>query len=155
MNGSAWTEPASTNERFELLRSLYQISREQRKALAENRLDSFAALLQEREALIEEFGRLNAAPAAMEPEPLQPDNIIPFPGTVVPVGLTPVYSDDDFALQSLLHAILHVDAENEQMLQHELRELRESIGQVGRARLSIRSYRPTVSALLTAVDERA
>jgi len=135
-------------QRFELLRTVFRLSQEQRQALAEHRLDEFVALLEERDALIEEFRNLNIDTST-------PDNVIPFPGTVGPAGKAHVSSDDAIALEGLLRAILHVDAENERWLQREVSELREAIGQVGRAKVTVRSYRPIVSALATVIDESA
>ncbi len=134
--------------RFELLRTLLRLSQEQQDALAQNRLDQFVALLDEREALIGEFAMVDAG----QPEP---NNVIPFPGTVGPKGKADARSDDSLALESLLRAVIDTDAENERALREGLADLREAIGQIGRARVTARGYRPIVSALATAIDQQA
>lgn len=135
-------------QRFEVLRTVFRLSQEQQQALADRQIDEFAALLEERGVLIEEFRNLDVHTPT-------PDNVIPFPGTVGPAGTDRVSSDDELALEGLLRAILHIDAENERWLQHEMAELREAISHVGRAKVTVRSYRPIVSALDTVIDESA
>lgn len=133
-------------QRFDILRALFELSHEQRDALAADDIEQFIDILERREALIDEF-------QSLQPFSGDPDNVIPFPGTVRPS--TPVESDDSVALQGLLRAVLHIDEENEDALQRKLDEIRLALQETGRAKVTARSYRPVASAVATAVDRIA
>ena len=116
--------------RFEVLRSLFEVSQQQRQALQEEQVDQFLALLEEREALIAECSTFEALET--------PDNVIPFPGTSMAGTQDAQSSDDAIALESLYAAIQHIDAENEHTLQLGLEDLRRTIGDLNQARMTAR-----------------
>lgn len=144
---------ADITRRFEILRSLFEMSRGQRDALAADDLGHFNELLDRREALLGELAEVQP-PADVQLLTSEPSNVIPFPGTVRP-GSEPIESDDEIALQGLLRAVLHIDEENEQTLQRRLAEIRLALQETGRAKVTARSYRPVAAAMASAVDRSA
>jgi len=105
---------ATGTTRFSLLRALFDLAREQRRALEAVDLERFDALLGERETLLTELQTmtLDAAGEAL------PSNIIPFPGVI------PIEAEDALALDTLIRGILEHDRHNESLLG-------DILGQVG------------------------
>ncbi|HWO94573.1 MAG TPA: hypothetical protein VNL92_07400 [Dehalococcoidia bacterium] len=106
--------------RFEIARALFELSHDQRIALASNELERFNELLEERKVLLlelEQEGPLSSAPY----------NVIPFPGEVALGARRIAQTDDAIAVQSIIRAILHIDAENEARLAARLDDMRETL----------------------------
>lgn len=116
--------------KFEVLRSIYELARNQREALDRDDLARFDKLLEEREALIRRLGRLAADPAELPP------NVIPFPRADAGA-----IEDDALALDTVIQGILDHDRHNEQALAVRRSKLLESFPDLQAARRSARAYR--------------
>lgn len=117
--------------KFALLREIYDLTRAQRRALEEDALHRFEALLDDRQLLIDRLHALAAEDAAL------PDNLVLFPGAEA----NPV--DDDLALDTVIRGILDHDRQNTELLGQKMDDLRrELVGLAADAR-AVSSYRTT------------
>lgn len=104
--------------RFSLLRALFDLAREQRRALEVEALERFEAMLDEREALI---AQLQALTPDAEAGGALPANVIPFPGAIG------AQVEDALALDTLIRGILEHDRHNERLLASLLEQVRAEL----------------------------
>jgi hypothetical protein len=101
-----------TEMRFTLLRQLFDMAVEQRRALDEDDFASFQSVLEARGALI---ARLEAL-AADGPSAVLPGNVIPFPRAASQAEDL----DDRLAIDTLIRGVLEHDQHNESVLEERL-----------------------------------
>lgn len=135
MTGEPTMTTATGMTRFSLLRALFDLAREQRRALEAIDLDRFEALLDEREALL---GQLQAMTLDADGEAL-PANVIPFPGVV------PIEAEDALALDTLIRGILEHDRHNESLLGAVLGAVATELPALENARRSAAGYGTNLS----------
>jgi len=126
---------AAGTTRFALLRSLFDLAREQRHALEASDCERFQALLDDREALLTE---LQAMTLDADGEPL-PWNVIPFPGAV------PVEAEDTLALDTLIRGILEHDKHNEELLGAMLGQIATELPMLAEGRRGAAGYGTNLS----------
>ncbi len=119
--------------KFALLRELFDLSREQRAQLEDDRIDLVLALMEERERLVHQLEDLFVESGNV------PENVIAFP--------TPTTHDwsqqDELALDTLIRGILEYDQQNEAMLAERLDALRDELPRLDRGRRATNGYRVT------------
>ena len=121
--------------RFSLLRRIFDLARDQRRALEAAELERFETLLDEREALLTE---LQALTLDAEGEALPP-NVIPFPGAIA------IEAEDALALDTLIRGILEHDRHNESLLGALLGQIGSELPALEAARRSAAGYATNVS----------
>jgi len=119
----------STLQQHQLLMKLLGLSREQWRALADDNLDQFVDLMDEREGVMADLVAVEAAPPP-------PANVLPFP-TIVASGADP---DVRAAMGGLIRSILRQDDENEALLRRQMDDIKSEIGLLARRRTAGRGY---------------
>lgn len=119
----------NTLRQHQLLIKLLGYAREQGQSLAEENLDRFVEIMDEREALMADL-------VTIETTPPPPANILPFP-TIAGTGSDP---DVRAAMGGLIRSILRQDDENEQCLRLQMDGLKSELVQLGRGRRASRGY---------------
>jgi hypothetical protein len=117
--------------KFAILRELFDLSREQRARLEEDRIDLVLELMSQRGALIRDLEQLFAESREM------PDNVIAFPSP----STTDWSQQDELALDTLIRGILEHDQENEHMLQERLEAIQQALPRLERGRRATNAYR--------------
>lgn len=117
----------------QVLSRLLSLSRDQYRALQDEDLETFLALMEEREQVMAGLLALEASPA--------PANILPFP-TITPVGV-----DDDVqaAMAGLIRSILRQDDDNETLLRVQMDAVQSEIMQLNRGAAAGRGYAAATS----------
>lgn len=118
----------ATLRQHHLLSQLLSLSREQRRALEEQRLDDFLALMDEREQVVADLVALEQAPP--------PANVLPFP-TIAPAIGDP---DAKAALHGLIRSILVQDDENERALRDQMDGLHGTLARISHVAAAGRGY---------------
>lgn len=101
--------------KFALLREIYDLTRAQRRALEEDALHRFEALLDDRQLLIDRLQALAVEDATL------PDNLLLFPGAEVRSV------DDDIAVDTVIRGILDHDRQNTELLGQKMDDLRREL----------------------------
>ncbi len=126
------TAPAGTH--FSRLKEIFRLAQAQREALRADHFQRFEALLDQRQAIIDDL--------AAEPgrDPARPENVIPFPAAAPA-------PEDALAVAALLQGILEIDRENETLLRGKLGDLAASLERLASGRRAARAYRPAAVAV--------
>src|SRR3954468_21340053 len=111
----------NTLRQHQLLMKLLGLARGQGRALTEDNLDLFVEMMEEREGVMADLMTIDATPPP-------PANILPFP-TIVGSGSDP---DVRAAMGSLIRSILVQDDENEELLRHQMNDIKSEIGLLAR-----------------------
>ncbi|MEE9278245.1 MAG: flagellar protein FliT [Dehalococcoidia bacterium] len=117
--------PTVAGSQLRLLKELLGLAEEQRRALQDDQIQAFEALLDRRQRVIETL----AGPST---EPL-PENVIPFPGAAD-------VADDGPTLSVVVRAILTVDRENESLLRDKMSALGATLRNLHRGRQAAQGY---------------
>jgi hypothetical protein len=125
--------------KLEILCEILSLARAQRDALADDRLDRFDALLDERQTLIERLTLL------AEDGDL-PDNMIPF------TGHSDAVTQDALALDVVITGIVGQDRANEAALAERLSAIREQFPALETGRRAAAGYRIAANAGASFVD---
>ncbi len=115
--------------KFEILRQLLHLARQQREALEQDAFDRFQRLLDEREELISRLQTIAADPAQL------PDNVVAFPGSADAAG------EDDLALDTVIRGIIEHDRRNEVLLAGKMEEIRQQWPALNRGQQAVAGYR--------------
>jgi hypothetical protein len=128
-----------TLRQHQVLSRLLNLSRDQYRALEDEDLDTFLALMDEREQVMSGLLALEASPA--------PTNILPFP-TITSVGV-----DDDVqaAMAGLIRSILRQDDDNEALLRLQMDAVQTEITKLNRGAVAGRGYAAALSGPRTGV----
>lgn len=118
-------------EKFEILCSIFERARAQRTALDREDLDTFMAILDERDGLITRLQQL------VEASENVPDNVVPFPTELNSRN----QQDDSLALDTVIRGIVEHDAQNEQLLSAKLEALAAELPTLRQGRQAIQAYR--------------
>jgi hypothetical protein len=125
-------------DKFGILRRVFELAREQRDALEQDQLDRFQRILDERERLIGELRQL------VEQHGAVPENVIAFPGA----------DDDTLALDAMLKGILEFDRHNEALLARKMDEIQSELPQLAEGQRAAAGYR-VVRDAASYVDRRS
>ena len=128
MPGQSGPRAGLATTRFALLKQILALTEQQRLALRAEQLDRFAALLDDRQVL------LDALTAADSPAAERPGKVIRFPGSGAP--------EDAEAIGALLHTILTIDAESDELLGETRQGLLGGLRSLTSGRLAARGYAP-------------
>lgn len=120
--------------RFALLRQLFELAREQRQALDTDDLVRFEAILDERQALIDQLTEID------DGEDSLPGNVVAFPGAEVNE------MEDDLALDTVIRGILEQDQRNAALLAARMDRIREQLPALAVGGQSAGAYRVPVGA---------
>ncbi len=121
---------ATVSARFTLLREVFDLAKEQRRAIDGDDLEGFGALLERRQALIEQLVDLSSDAGS----PL-PENVIVFPGVEVTAD-----EDDTLALDTLIRGILEHDRQNEALLAEMMEGIRSELLTLNEGARSVARY---------------
>jgi hypothetical protein len=126
-----------TLRQHQVLSRLLSLSRDQYRALEDEDLDTFLALMDQREQVMSGLLALEASPA--------PKNILPFP-TITSVGM-----DDDVqaAMAGLIRSILRQDDDNEVLLRAQMDAVQSELTQLNRGAAAGRGYSATLAGQRT------
>jgi hypothetical protein len=115
--------------RFALLREVFELARAQRHAIQADDLGEFAALLEQRQAIIDDLLTLDTDEA-----PGLPENIIVFPGA------QPTIDDDTLAVDTLIRGILEHDRQNEVLLAELMSGVRNELASLDQGARAVSRY---------------
>jgi hypothetical protein len=122
--------PQPANERFALLREVFELARAQKTALEVEDIDLFHRLLSEREVLLNRLVVVDGMDL--------PGNVIPFRGQH---GEELPAVDDETAIGVLIRGILDQDAENEMLIRAKIGAVQEAMERMGKGSLAAKRYR--------------
>jgi hypothetical protein len=117
--------------KFTILREIFDLSREQRARLEEDRIDLVLELMAQRDELVGQLEQLFADSVDV------PANVIAFPSAT-----TGDWSQQDaLALDTLIRGILEHDQQNEQMLAERLDAVSHELPRLAHGRRANNAYR--------------
>lgn len=119
------------DERFAILKQLFELAQRQKTALDNEDVEQFMALLHQREPLL-------AALAGHE-EDERPSNVVSI--NRASRQSEEASADTETAIGILLRAVIDQDAENELLLRARLGEVQDAITRVSRGAAMVRMYR--------------
>ena len=116
-------------QQFDVLREIFDLARAQHACIERDEIDRLAALMDNRDALIERLQRLVAEEAAL-------------PANVVAFRASPGHAEQDaLALDTVIRGILERDRENEALLTAKMQAIREELPQLRRGQRAHAGYR--------------
>ena len=116
-------------QQFEVLRQIFDLSRAQRVCIERNELDRLAALMDERDILVERLQRLVAEEAALPP------NVVAFRASEDHA------EQDALALDTVIRGIMEHDRSNEALLAEKMQAIRDELPQLRRGQRAHAGYR--------------
>lgn len=122
----------ATLQQHRLLSQLLGLSRDQGRALTEQRLDDFLTMMDERERIMAGLVEIEQSPP--------PANVLPFPTIAAGVD-----ADAKAAMLGLIRSILSQDEENERALREQMSDLRGAMERNHHARAAGRGYAAAVA----------
>lgn len=120
----------AADERFALLKQLFDLAQQQKSALDGEDVERFMQLLAEREPLL--------AALAGRDEEERPSNVVSISRARPSEEAS---ADTETAIGILLRAVIDQDAENELLLRAKLGEVQDAITRVSRGAAMVRMYR--------------
>jgi tRNA/tmRNA/rRNA uracil-C5-methylase (TrmA/RlmC/RlmD family) len=114
---------------FHLLREIFDLARRQRASLEQDSIEEVVALMEEREAILDQLQQL--AEEAAEP----PSNVVPLPGA------EDYARQDAIALDTVIRGILEHDRGNEELLVEKMQAIRDELPRLRRGRQASAGYR--------------
>ena len=117
-----------TLRQHQTLSRLLALARGQARALADDRIDQFLAIMEEREEVIAELVEIERTPP--------PVNVLPFP-TISAKADDPDVQD---AMRGLIRSILEQDDANEQTLREQMSDLQKTIVRLSHGQAAGRGY---------------
>lgn len=118
-------------EKFEILCAVFERARAQRTALERDDIDTFVAILDERDELLANLRRL------VDSTPELPTNVVAFPNELSAGSR----QDDTLALDTVIQGIVWHDEHNEALLEDRLKSLAGEVPALRRGRRAAAAYR--------------
>ena len=116
-------------QQFDVLREIFDLSRAQRGCIERNELDRLAALMDERDELMERLQQLVTEEAALPP------NVVAFRASGDQAH------QDTLALDTVIRGILEHDRSNEALLAEKMQAIRDELPQLRRGQRAHAGYR--------------
>ena len=117
-------------QQFDLLREIFDLSRAQRQCIEREELDEFAALMDERDTILERLQALVIEEASL------PENVVAFRVADDP-------AQDTLALDTVIRGILEHDRKNEALLAVKMDAIRAELPRLQQGVRANTGYRPT------------
>ena len=118
-------------EKFEILCAVFERARQQRMALEADDLETFLAILDERDDLLAQLKQLVDAMTEL------PENVVAFPNELN----ARMRHDDALALDTVIRGIVSHDEHNEKLLSARLEVLAGEVPALRRGRGAVAAYR--------------
>lgn len=119
--------PLATQQ-FDVLREIFDLARAQRQCIERDELDRFAALMDERDTLLEQLHLLVQEEASL------PENVVAF-------RTSDDHAQDTLALDTVIRGIIEHDRKNEALLAEKMDAIREELPRLAQGMRANAGYR--------------